>query len=66
VKNNKIIYVQVCYELTQENYHREVGNLLKINDNNRKIIISYHDNDKIESSGVEIINILTFLKSNEF
>lgn len=40
-KNEQTIYLQVCYVMVDDNTHdREFGNLLKIEDNNPKYVIS--------------------------
>ena len=43
-KSDKIIYVQVCYLLSNENVvAREFGNLLHIKDNHKKYVVSLDD-----------------------
>jgi len=39
-KNNERIYVQVAYKIHEDNYEREFGNLLKIADSYKKIVVS--------------------------
>jgi len=66
-KNNEKIYVQVAYVLSDDNViNREFGNLLKIQDNFPKIVVS---TDKFEIhtyKGVKHINIRKFLLSYNF
>lgn len=60
-KNDKKIYVQVCYLLfNKETKDREFGNLLSIKDNYEKIVVSM---DQISNNymGIKNINILDFL-----
>jgi len=60
-KNDKKVYVQVCYLLfNKETKDREFGNLLLIKDNYEKIVVSM---DQITSDymGIKNINILDFL-----
>ena len=43
-KSDKIVYVQVCYLLNNENVvNREFGNLLQIRDNYEKYVVSLDD-----------------------
>jgi predicted AAA+ superfamily ATPase len=43
-KSDKIVYVQVCYLLNNENVvNREFGNLLQIKDNYEKYVVSLDD-----------------------
>ncbi|MDR1991840.1 MAG: ATP-binding protein [Mycoplasmataceae bacterium] len=60
---NQITYVQVCFELNANNYKRECENLLKIKDNNRKIIICEKNKALNINNGIEIILIEDFLKN---
>jgi predicted AAA+ superfamily ATPase len=60
---NQITYVQVCFELDANNYKREFENLLKIKDNNRKIIICEKNKTLNVNNGIEIILIEAFLKN---
>jgi len=65
-KNNIIIYLQVAYLIKDETtFDREFGNLLKIKDNYRKIVISF---DQIESKpykGIEHWTLRRFLTKFE-
>ncbi|MCG2700519.1 ATP-binding protein, partial [Candidatus Parcubacteria bacterium] len=57
-KNNKRLYIQVAYKITEENYEREFGNLLAIPDNCPKIVVSMDEMiDKGEYKGIKQINI---------
>jgi len=50
-KNNTKLYVQVSYKLSNENtIKREFGNLMKINDNHQKIVVSM---DRLAGEGFE-------------
>jgi predicted AAA+ superfamily ATPase len=62
VKENKTIYVQVAYLITEEStITREFGNLLDIQDNYPKIVISMDDILHTNYKGIEHLNILEFL-----
>ncbi len=61
-RGDKTIYVQVAYLISDESVHeREFGNLLKINDNNRKIVVSTDLMAQSNYKGVEHKTIRTFL-----
>jgi predicted AAA+ superfamily ATPase len=61
-KENKTIYVQVTYLITEEStINREFGNLLAIQDNYPKMVISMDDILQTNYKGIEHINILEFL-----
>ncbi len=61
-KQNKKIYIQVAYLITDENKKREFGNLLAIQDNYPKIVISSDEMiDKSDYKGIKHINIRDFL-----
>lgn len=62
-KHRKRLYIQVAYLIPDEKTHeREFGNLLKIPDNHRKIVLSLDEiNIGGNYKGVEHINIRTFL-----
>jgi predicted AAA+ superfamily ATPase len=40
IKNDYVVYIQVAQYLIEENRKREIGNLLSINDNHDKMILS--------------------------
>lgn len=62
VKGDKTIYIQVAYLITDQKVHeREFGNLLKIADNYKKIVISMDDIAESNYKGVEHIHIRKFL-----
>ncbi|NER03859.1 MAG: ATP-binding protein [Okeania sp. SIO3C4] len=61
-KNNKRIYIQVTLSLADSNVRaRELGNLLLLKDNFRKIVITADELIEPEIQGVEIWNIRNFL-----
>lgn len=63
-KNNKKIYIQATYLLSsQKSIKREFGNLLKIDDNYPKYVISMDDYAKGDYKGIKHINIIEFLSS---
>jgi uncharacterized protein len=57
------IYIQVCYLLTDENtVNREFGNLLKINDNYRKYVVTMDEvNSGTSYQGIEQVHLKDFL-----
>ncbi len=62
-KDDKIIYIQVSYLIPDEKTHeREFGNLLKIEDNNRKIVVSMDEPAGGHYKGIEHWHIREFLK----
>ncbi|MCF6358991.1 MAG: ATP-binding protein, partial [Draconibacterium sp.] len=64
VKRDKIIYIQVAYVIADDKVHeREFGNLLKITDNHRKIVVSMDEFAQSNYKGVEHIHIRKFLLS---
>ena len=66
VKNNEKIYIQVTYILSDQNViDREFGNLLKIEDNFPKIVISADKYEMQSYQGIKHINIMDFLLSEE-
>jgi uncharacterized protein len=61
-KNNVNIYLQVSYRIINEETHnREFGNLLKIKDNLRKIVVSMDNIIGGDFKGIEYITLLDFL-----
>lgn len=61
-KTDKTLYIQVAYLITDEKVHkREFGNLLKIADNHRKIVVSMDDFAESNFKGVEHLHIRFFL-----
>ena len=63
-KNNKRIYIQVTLSLADENVReREIGNLLLIDDNFRKIVVTADELSEPETKGIEIWNIRKFLST---
>ncbi|MBU2578978.1 ATP-binding protein [Patescibacteria group bacterium] len=64
-KQNKKVYIQVAYLITNENKEREFGNLLAIKDNYPKIVVSSDEMiDKSDYKGIKHINIRNFLNRN--
>ncbi len=62
-KNDEKIYIQVSYLLaTKQIRNREFGELLKINDNYPKIVISMDEFD-FSQEGIKHYNIINFLKN---
>ena len=61
-KDNKRIYIQVTLSLADENVReREIGNLLLLKDNFRKIVVTSDELTEQEVMGIEIWNIRKFL-----
>ena len=65
-KNGNTIYVQVAYMLTDENtVQREFGNLLKIDDNYRKYVVTMDDyNAGSNYNGIDQMHLKDFLLSS--
>ncbi len=62
-KGEKRIYVQVAYMIdSQKTIDREFGNLLKIEDNYPKFVVSMDETAAGKYKGIEQINIREFLK----
>ncbi|MBU1696757.1 MAG: ATP-binding protein [Proteobacteria bacterium] len=62
-KSGEILYVQVAYLLSnQQTIDREFGNLLKLKDNFRKIVVSMDEFAQGNVKGIEHLHILDFLK----
>lgn len=63
MKGNEVKYVQVAYQLPDEKVReREFGNLLKIEDNYEKIVVSA-DEFAVDYKGVRHLHITEFLNS---
>ena len=61
---NEVIYIQVAYRIDNPKTHeREFGNLLKINDNYRKVVVSMDDYIEGSYEGIEHMHIKEFLLS---
>ncbi|MDR1980573.1 MAG: ATP-binding protein [Tannerellaceae bacterium] len=62
-KEGRTVYIQVCYMLFDENtIQREFGNLLKINDNHPKYVVTMDEyNSGSHYSGIEQIHLKDFL-----
>ncbi|KZX16160.1 archaeal ATPase [Methanobrevibacter cuticularis] len=64
--HEKTFYVQVSYLLASEKtIEREFNSLLKIKDNHEKILITMDEVD-FSQKGIKHLNIIDFLKSNDF
>ncbi len=62
-KAGETLYVQVAYLLSnQQTIDREFGNLLKLKDNFRKIVVSIDEFAQGNVKGIEHLHILDFLK----
>lgn len=63
-KNNEILYIQVCYKLENEiTVNREFGNLLKINNNYPKYVVSMDLSSKASYQGINHLHIKDFCRS---
>ena len=61
-KRSEKMYVQVAYLIPAgDTFEREFGNLLKIRDNHRKIVVSFDELYSGNYHGIEHINIIDFL-----
>lgn len=61
-KQNETIYVQVAYLITNENtIQREYGNLLKINDNYPKYVVSMDEFQGNTFKGIRHLHLMEFL-----
>lgn len=61
-KKDQIIYIQACYYITDQSViDREFGNLLKIPDNYRKLVISMDEFAEGNYKGIEHVHLLKFL-----
>ncbi len=61
-KSGETIYIQVAYLLpTQETRDREFGNLLKVPDNHKKIVVSVDEFAQGNVKGIEFMHVLDFL-----
>lgn len=61
---HETLYVQVTYELPQNN-NRETDNLLRIPDNYRKILITGNPMDSGVVDGIEILSVIDFLRGSK-
>lgn len=63
-KNNELVYIQVCYKLESEaTVNREFGNLLKINNNYPKFVVSMDLSSRATYQGINHLHIKDFCKS---
>ena len=61
-KQNEITYIQVALSIINENtIEREFGNLLKINDNYPKLVITMEEPLKNTFKGIQHISLRKFL-----
>ncbi|MBN1159211.1 MAG: ATP-binding protein [Bacteroidales bacterium] len=61
-RGSDMVYIQVAYRIDSKKTHeREFGNLLKINDNYRKIVVSMDDYIEGPYMGIEHVHIRDFL-----
>jgi predicted AAA+ superfamily ATPase len=65
VKNSNKIYIQICEYLTEEIRNREINNLLSINDNFPKLILSLDSFNSKDEKGIEYMNIIDWLLLNK-
>ena len=59
-RNDEKVYIQVAYEITEQNKAREFGNFEDIKDNYPKIVIS-KDKVLLSNNGILHKNIIDFL-----
>lgn len=61
-KGDKKLYIQVAYQINSEKTHeREFGNLIKINDNHQKIVVTMDEFADSNYKGIQHFYILNFL-----
>jgi predicted AAA+ superfamily ATPase len=70
-KNGEITYFQVTQNLIDEsesnsNWDREVKNLEKIKDSNKKIILTLNLSNTVLDSGIKIINLYDWLLNEKY
>lgn len=66
-KNNELAYFQVALQLKQEKtIEREFGNLLEIQDNYPKYIITLDNFSGNTTQGIKVMNLTDFLNSTSF
>ncbi len=62
IKEDKKLYIQVAYQINSEKTHeREFGNLIKINDNHQKIVVTMDEFADSNYKGIQHLYILDFL-----
>ena len=59
-KRGERIYVQVCVQLP-ENSDREIGNLMEIEDNYPKYVVTLNDLDTGTQNGIKVVHLYDFL-----
>lgn len=63
-KQDQKIYIQVAYLLHEESTReRETGNLLKINDNHPKLIVTLDDYATGSIKGIQVVHVIDFLST---
>jgi predicted AAA+ superfamily ATPase len=61
-KDGRTVYIQVCYMFADENaVQREFGNLLKIDDNYPKYVVTMDEFSSGNYNGIEQIHLKDFL-----
>ena len=65
VKQDKRIYVQVCRRLPDDS-DREINNLLELNDNFPKYVVTMDEMDVGNVNGVQIIHLMDFLLMDSY
>jgi predicted AAA+ superfamily ATPase len=66
-KNGRTVYIQVCYMFSDEStVQREFGNLLKIENNYPKYVVTMDEFGSGDYSGVEQIHLKDFLMRQSF
>jgi predicted AAA+ superfamily ATPase len=61
IKNDEIKYVQVTYELNNDNFARETKSLLHATNAYKKIILTLVNNATLDTRGIKVINIIDWL-----
>ena len=63
-KDNKLIAIQVCYELNEQNKKREFNALLKLPFNvDKKVIITYNQKEQKDSNNIEVVSFWEYFGS---
>ena len=60
-KDEEVLYVQVCYQLTPENLEREIAPLKQIKDNYPKLVLTLSDLMTGDIEGIKVRNLVDFL-----
>ena len=60
-KNDKLVAIQVCYELNEQNKKREFDGLKKLKfDVDKKLIITYNQQEEIDKDGIEVVSFWSY------